>query len=516
MSALALAAMQTAAIPRVGGEATPAAMLAYLIVIAVIAAWATRRTRNAADFFVAGRALGTVVLGVSAMAATLSGFTFIGGPGLFYGLGATALFIVLPASLTNTLGAWTLARPLHDLGRTHGVITIPGAIGARYGSRAAQGWAAAAILVALIGYIATNFLALGYVLSAVFGVSLSAGIWIGAAAVLAYTVAGGILAGVYADVFQGAVMALASVAACWYALRSGGGLGGISRTLVASDASLLSPWGTGGAITALSWFFVFGVGSLAQPHIAHKYLMARDVERFRWYPMVMTVAMTLTLLLYLTVGIAVKAMVARGAMPPLARNDDAMPAFLVHAVPAALAGVVFAGVAAAIMSTVNSFLSVGAAALTHDLPQAMGRRAGGAGSASGAGGETLVSGAGHASRDLVRGRVATVALALAAVAVAHAPGAQVAFLGVFGYGLFASTLVPALAVGLNWPGATARGAVASIVTGLVVTLAGETASYLGWYRLPAGVPWSGVALVAATLVFVAVSGAERLRAGGTR
>lgn len=491
MTAPLAAAMQSAAIPRVGGSATPAVMLAYLVVIAVIAAWATRRTRNAVDFFVAGRTLGTVVLGVSAMAATLSGFTFIGGPGLFYGLGATALFIVLPASLTNTLGAWTLARPLHDLGRTHGVITIPGAIGARYGSRGAQGWAAVAILVALVGYIATNFLALGYVLSAVFGVGLSTGIWIGAAAVLTYTVAGGILAGVYADVFQGAVMAVTSVAAAWYALTSGGGLAGISRTLVASDASFLSPWGQGGAMTALSWFFVFGVGSLAQPHIAHKYLMARDVERFRWYPLVMTVAMTLTLLLYLTVGLAVKAMVVRGDIAPLARNDDAMPAFLVHAVPPVLAGVVFAGVAAAIMSTVNSFLSVGAAAIMHDLPQALGR---------------------EPANELVRGRVATAALALAAVAVAHAPGAQVAFLGVFGYGLFASTLVPALAIGLNWPDATARGAIASIVTGLVVTLAGETASYVGWYRLPAGVPWSGVALVASALVFVAAAVAQRSRA----
>ncbi|MCC7195754.1 MAG: hypothetical protein IT356_09385 [Gemmatimonadaceae bacterium] len=473
-----------ASLPRVGGAVTPAVMAAYLAVLVGIAAWAARRTRTATDFFVAGRGLGTVVLGVSAMAATLSGFTFVGGPGLFYGLGATALYIVLPASLTNTLGAWSLARPLHDLGRTRGVITIPGAIGARYESRAAQGWAAAAILVALIGYIATNFLALGYVLDAVLGVGLSAGIWIGAAAVLAYTVAGGILAGVYADVFQGVVMAAASVAACWYALRSGGGLGTISATLAASDTSLLSPWGKGGALMALSWFFVFGVGSLAQPHIAHKYLMARDVERFRWYPMVMTVAMTLALLLYLTVGLAAKAMVVRGDIPPLTRNDDAMPAFLVHAVPVSLGGLVFAGVAAAIMSTVNSFLSVGAAALMHDLPYALGRTP---------------------SNELRKGRTATLVLAVAAIAVAHAPGAQVAFLGVFGYGLFASTLVPALAVGLNWPGATARGAIASITTGLVVTLGGESLSFAGLYVLPAGVPWSGVALIAALLVFVGVS-----------
>src|SRR5204862_4154131 len=104
-------------------------------------------------------------------------------------------------------------------------------------SPAAQGWAAAAIIVALTGYIATNFLALGFVLAAVLDVSLSNGIWIGALVTLTYTVIGGILAGVYAHVFQGVVMAAASVAACWFALRSGGGLGGISRTIMGADAT---------------------------------------------------------------------------------------------------------------------------------------------------------------------------------------------------------------------------------------------------------------------------------------
>lgn len=58
--------------------------------------WAVRRTRTPTDFFVAGRSVGTIVLGVAAMATTLSGFAMIGGPGLFYSMGATALFLVLP------------------------------------------------------------------------------------------------------------------------------------------------------------------------------------------------------------------------------------------------------------------------------------------------------------------------------------------------------------------------------------------------------------------------------------
>jgi Na+/proline symporter len=82
---------------------------------------------------------------------------------------------------------------------------------------------------------------------------------------------------------------------------------------------------------------------------------------------------------------------------------------------------------------------------------------------------------------------------------------MVAFLGIFGWGLFASTLVPALAVGLNWQGATREGAIASILTGLVITLSLETAAYMKVFSFPAGVTASAVAMVSSFLVFFAVS-----------
>ncbi|MEY3701473.1 MAG: hypothetical protein RI891_765, partial [Gemmatimonadota bacterium] len=47
------------------------------------------------------------------MASTLSGFAFIGGTGLVYALGMTAIFLILPAGVTNTLGAWVLGKRMH-------------------------------------------------------------------------------------------------------------------------------------------------------------------------------------------------------------------------------------------------------------------------------------------------------------------------------------------------------------------------------------------------------------------
>ena len=59
----------------------------------------------------------------------------------------------------------------------------------------------------------------------------------------------------------------------------------------------------------------------------------------------------------------------------MARPDDATPEFLLRYASPMLAGALFSGVMAAIMSTVNSFLNVGAAALSRDVPMALGRAA---------------------------------------------------------------------------------------------------------------------------------------------
>jgi Na+/proline symporter len=486
-----LGMMQTGELPRLAQPTIVAVALVYFAVVGAIGVWATRRTKTATDFFVAGEGIGLLALTLAAMSATLSGFAFIGGPGLVYTAGLGAMFIMLPAAVTASMTSWALAKRMRLLGEVRGLITVPDAIGARYRSPAAQGLSGLAILIAVIGYMATNILALGLVIDAIFGTGLTWGVWMGMAIVLGYSVAGGILAGVYTDVFQGSLMAVASVLVFVYTLKVGGGMGGISRTILAADPAYMGPFGKMGAVAALSLFFVFGVGSLGQPHVIHKFYMLKDPRKLKWYPLLVTAALLVTMLLYFGVGVAVKALVASGQLAPLARPDDATPLFLLRYTPVLLAGLVFSGVAAAIMSTVNSFMSIGAAAITHDLPIAFGRRVG---------------------NELRWGRISTVAISIAAALLALLPGALVAFLGIFGWGLFASTLVPALAIGLNWEGATKEGAIASISTGLIVTLLFETLAFYKAYTFPAGVTVSGLSLVLSILVFFAVSWATRARA----
>jgi Na+/proline symporter len=483
-----------AALPRASQPAVIAVGLAYFAVIIAISVWAARRTRTASDFFVAGKGIGLIALTVASVSVSVSGFAFIGGPGFIYAVGLGAMYIVLPAAVTNVMGAWVLAKRMRLLGEARNLITIPDAIGARYRSPAAQGLAAIAILVGIVGYMATNALAMGVVINSIFGVGLGWGIWIGMGVTLAYSASGGILAGIYNDVFQGTLMAAASVLVFLFVLGYGGGLGGISHTILAHDPVLLGPWGKLTPLAALSFFFVFSIGSLGQPQAVHKYYMLRDPLQLKWYPLLKTLGLVLVLLLYFSVGVGVKAFVLDGRLPPLTSPDQATPTLLLNVTPILLAALVFSGVAAATMSAANSFINIGAAIVTHDLPVAFGRRVG---------------------NELGWGRAVTIVIAVAAALTAQLSGTTVAFLGIFGWGLFASTLVPALAVGLNWAGATRVGAMASIATGLVLTLALESAAYARLFTFPAGVTASAVAMVASLLVFFVASILTRRSAEAT-
>jgi Na+/proline symporter len=434
------------------------------------------------------------------MSAALSGFVFLGGPGLTYRLGVGSLFIVVPVGFTAALLAWTLGKRLRLLAAAREVFTLPDAVGARYGSRAAAGAAAAAIVVGTVGYLGAQLLALGRLVEAIFGTRELLGPWslpaataAGLLVVLFYSVAGGMVAGVYTDLFQGSLMMAAATAVFVYALHAGGGPGAIAAAIAGSERfgpAFLDPFGTVPAATALGLFFVFGVGTLGQPHMLHKFFMLDDPRKLRWMPLALGGSQILCLSIWLGVGLAVPALVARGRLAPLAHPDDAAPLFLLGFTPPLLAGLAFAGVLAAIMSTANSFVNLGSAALVRDLPRAFGRRLG---------------------DELRWGRAATVGVAVGAAALAWAYDDLIALLGTFAFGTFAAALAPALAVGLNWRRVPAAAATASISTGLAANLALELLARRT--PLPGGAPPSAVALAASFTVLFAVTGWDLLKRG---
>ena len=438
-----------------------AVALVYLLAVSAVGWWSWRRTQTSKDFFIAGQALGLVVTGLATMSAAFSGFLFLGGPGLTYRLGLSSLFIVFPVSLTGVLLCSTLAKRLRLFSEVREVFTVPDAIYVRYRSRAAAGWAAVAIVIGTVGYLGAQLLALAVLLDSVFGLesyfgphSLAIAMVVGLAVMLAYATAGGMVAGVYTDVFQGSLMLVTAVAVFFYALQSAGGLDEITRSISTSEAfgpAFLDPLGGDKVpiFLGLSFFFVFTIGVLGQPHTLHKFLMLKDPRKLRFLPAVLGISQVLVVLIWLGIGLAVPALVAQGLLPPIEDPDRVAPIFLLTQVPDLLAGLVFAGILAAIMSTADSFVNIASAALVRDLPRALGR---------------------PLSRELFWGRWAVVLIACFSAVFAFLYGDLIALLGTFAYGIFAAALAPCLAIGLHWKRAGANAAIASLITGLGVAL----------------------------------------------
>jgi len=406
-----------------------ALVLTYFLVLLLIGLLVLPRNRTTDDFFLAGRRIGFIPLLFATLASVMSGFVFVGGPGLFYRVGLSSIWIIISGSFTGALMCWVLAKPLHRLARDQGCLTVPELIFNRFQCRVSSGLAGLAVIFGVVGYMTAQLRALGVIMAGFLDVPLSTALLIGFSVLAFYCVAGGITAGIYTDVVQGILMLATSLLVFYFALSRSGGLERISASILAHEPSALDPFGTVGGIGALSWFFVFAVGSLGQPHVIHKFMMVEDLRVLRFFPLVLAASMLVCGLVWLGAGLSVKSLVLSGAVAPLDDPDQAMGAFLTHIAPTWLGGLVYVGIFAAIMSTVDSFVNVGSAALTRDIPRALGFRF---------------------KREVTWARIWTLVLFLLSLLFSIWTDSLVATLGILSFGLFAAALTPSLTLGLNW------------------------------------------------------------------
>jgi len=466
-------------------------ILLYMVMCIGIGLWAMRRTQSARDFFMAGRNLGALVAAVAVFSSGLSGFGFVGGPGLVYTTGMSSLWMVVASTVGYTTGFFLVAKRLRMVAGIRDTISLPDVVAARYQSEAARLLTAIAIVLGVMGYLATQILAMGVVLQSIllasgFPFSLTVCIAASTGVLVFYCVTGGIIASVYTDLVQGLLMVLVGVSVVFAASAAiDGGISGAALSLWQDDPESISPFGTTGAITSLCWYFIFGMGFAGQPHVITKMMMSKSVGEARNMLPIAVFGYAFSAMLWLAIGVAMRALVVQGGHPELAGGDLAAPEFLHNYVHPVLAGLVFAGLFAAIMSTADGFLNVGTAAVVHDIPTALRGRG--------------------LSHELFWARVATVGLAIIAAGFAlysHFANARlVALLGAFGCSTFAAALLPVVAIGLNWKRATAAAACTAIVLSLLVNFVIE----LFHIQLPFGIQGGMVAILTSVIAFIVVS-----------
>ncbi|MFC6716919.1 sodium/proline symporter [Natrialbaceae archaeon GCM10025810] len=480
---------------------------AYLLLVVAIGVWGWRQTNTTDDFLITGKSVGTWVLAMTAFSVIQSGFGFVGGPELVYAYGTTSLWIFFSAPIGFLLTWVVLAKRLRVLADIRNVLTLPDAMFVRYESEWVRGLGGLAVVLGVIAYLAVNLAALQFVMRAIFGIPVIWGLLGGAFILLFYSMLGGMIAGVWTDFVQALTMITGAVFVFVYAMSFGGGMENISRNLASADPALISPFGTlGGAETAiivgLAWWVLFSVGSAGQPHLITKFYMSRNLTILKWGAPIAAISYAISSMIAFSAGLSMRAMVEAGEIEETFSASEVGPVFVLEHTPEVLAGLILAALLAAIMSTSDSFLNIGAAAISRDIPRALGR---------------------PITDDRTELRVTQAALAMITVlstVVVFYSDALVGILGAISWGFFAAAFVPVVVLGMNWKGATKWGAITSLILGMglnvVYNVIPEAASVTGddWlvelisgtlYPYPPEVPAEAIILLVVIVAFIFVS-----------
>jgi SSS family solute:Na+ symporter/sodium/proline symporter len=419
--------------------------LGYLIALVGVGLWRGRKVATQDEFVVGGRRMSTFVLVGTLLATWIGTGSILGGAGLAYRMGFSALWF--------SAGAWSAIIVLYLIAgraRAFAQYTVPDMLEARYGP-AARVLGTLVTIVAYTAIVSYQYRGGGMVLNLVTGMDVDTGILITAIFIVLYTAIAGIVSIAYTDVVNGVILLVGLVLTLGHLAAGRGGLQALFAELPPEKLSPLGtlsiPAGLGLALPAL--ILILGEANMYQRFFSARSGRAAERAVVGWLAGTIFVES-------LIVAIAVAgSLYLPGLDTGAGRGTETVVLRLVTDVlPIGLGALLLAAVLGVIVDTGDSFLLIPATSLVHDVyrrfvdPDMSQRRA----------------------AWLLRG----VVVLLGVVA-----WAQLRFfdtilqMALYAYTMYGAGITPAVLAAFFWKRATAAGGVASIAAGMLATLAWE-------------------------------------------
>ncbi len=462
------------------------ACLLYLAVILGIGAASARfSSAGIGEFFLGGRRLSAVVVGLSAVVSGRSAWLLVGFTGMAFEMGLSALWAAAGYIVVELLLFLFVAPALRRRTAALGALTIPDFFEERFQdkSRLLRLLSALIILVFMTAYVSAQFVSGGKALGATFQMGQGTGLVVTAAIVLAYTMVGGFLAVSLTDLVQALFMILALVVLPVMAVIHLGGAGEMFRILGGMEGALLDPFALG--LGGLIGFLGIGLGSPGNPHILVRYMSVKDPQKLKVSAAVGTLWNIVMAGGALFIGLAGRAVYLTKDALPKGDTENVYPELAGELLHPFVFGLVLAALLAAIMSTADSQLLVAASALVRDIYQKIFRR------------EKDVS----AQKLVLLSRIVIVLLVAAAVLFGFAARDLVFWLVLFAWSGLGASFGPTIILALFWKGATRAGIAAGLLSGTATVIAWKlTGLGQDLYQL---IPGFAVSFLAVVLVSLA-------------
>ncbi|QTU22362.1 sodium:solute symporter [Pseudomonas protegens] len=412
-------------------------MAIYVLLMAGLGWWGMRKVKSQDDFLVAGRRLGPALYLGTLSAVMLGGASTIGSVRLGYSYGISGLWLVFMLGLGIIVLSLVFSRQIAQLR----VFTVTQILEQRY--QASSRLIGGCVMVAYDLMVAvTATIAIGSITEVVFEIPRITAILCGGGLVIFYSVIGGMWSLTLTDIIQFVIMTLGIFGVLLpMSLGQAGGLEALQANLPAGFFEL----GNIGLDTILTYFLLYFFGALIGQDIWQRLFTARSESVVRYaglgagiYCMFYGAACAL-------VGAAAKLL-----LPDLAAAENAFAEITRSVLPAGLRGLVVAAALAAIMSTASACLLASATVLKEDIYSRFLTRGG--------------------ENHLASSRWITLGLGAAMLLMACLVNDVIAGLSI-AYNLLVGGLLVPIMGALLWRRASARGAIACMLTGSLTVIA---------------------------------------------
>jgi SSS family solute:Na+ symporter len=345
--------------------ATLLLLLGYSIVLVAAGLVVSRRVSRTGEFFVAGRRLSGRMVFVTLLAANVGAGSTVGATGLGYQHGLSAWWWSGSAALGCLILGFLVAPRLHRLATTHGFLTLGDFLDWRFDrDRSVRGLIAAILWLGTLSILAGQLIAMAWALNVVAGVPKAWGCVFSGAVLVTYVSGGGLLASVWVNLIELAVLLVGFLLAVPYVWTAAGGWDGLATAAGPELATAYAGF-TGMGLAAILPFLVTFVPSFAvSPGLVQKTYGARSAAAASRAALANAAALAVFAFVPALLGMA-----ARRLLPDLPNRELALPGLLLHGLPPWLGALGLAALFAAEISTADAVLFMLSTSLSRDLYQ---------------------------------------------------------------------------------------------------------------------------------------------------
>lgn len=442
-------------------------ILLYLFTLIGVGIYKSNKIKTQADFAVAGRSLSPWVLVGTMLATWIGTGSILGNAGKTYETGMAAL--ILP--IGGTLGIILLTRIAGKV-RSFEKFTVPEIIGDRYGP-AARLLSVLALVMAYMVIVSYQYNAGGAVLSTIMTdetgkvlVSAETATIIAAVFIIAYTMLAGLVSVAYTDVGNGIIMTIALIIAFPILWFKAGGWSGLEVAFTGMGKSQhMQFFGVYSGLDIINYCLPPFLLVLGDANMYQRFFASKDAEGAKSATTILVfVVLIIELLIIASAWVS-------ASMIPDAEVGKHVLIYAAHRfLPTFLGAIMMTTIVGIIISTADSYLLVPATTLMRDIYL------------------NYINPETSETKIVLLSRVLVLALGIVAFIVSKGFAESEGFFerALYAYTIYGAAITPALVAALFWKDATKEGAVASILSGTVITLLWKEAPVL-WSWLPADI-----------------------------